>query len=387
LGETNILSASTALLALARLGPPEVRRPIIEAVLRLAATPLSDAQQLGLWRVLELALLRSGSVDEPLRSQVTARLDPLYPAPTWAVNRELSRLLIYLGAPDVVPKTLDLLSAAPSQEQQFHYVAQLRSLREGWTMPDRRRFLEWWVKPRQQLPRPPELSEWFAQVGRQYVDGAWVDRYLREFRADAVSTLDANERKQLADLLAKPFQRALLTPAQPRAFVREWTMADLMPELDQLGKGRNFERGRQAFADVQCITCHRLGNDGGAVGPELTGAGSKYDARSLLESILEPSKVVSEQYQNLTVRLKSGDSFTGRILRETAEKIVLETDPVNSVRETIERRDVEGISPSLLSPMPEGLANSLSREEILDLLAYVKSGARLPVTEEAAVKQ
>ena len=151
-------------------------------------------------------------------------------------------------------------------------------------------------------------------------------------------------------------------------------MADLVPDLDRLSQGRNFERGRQAFADVQCLTCHRFGNDGGAIGPELTGAGSKYDARSLLESLLEPSKVVSEQYQNLTVRLKNGESFSGRILRETAERIVLETDPLNGIRETIERKDVEGMAPSALSPMPEGLANTLTREEILDLIAYLQSG-------------
>jgi putative heme-binding domain-containing protein len=153
-------------------------------------------------------------------------------------------------------------------------------------------------------------------------------------------------------------------------------MTNLVPELDKVASGRNFERGRRAFVDAQCITCHRFGNDGGSVGPELTGAASKYDLRSLLESILEPSKVINEQYQNLSVFLKNGDSFTGRIVRENTEQVILETDPVAGGRETIARGDIDQIVPSKLSPMPEGLANVLTREEILDLLAYIQSGGK-----------
>ena len=209
LAETNVAAATTALLALARVGPAELQRPVIKAALSFPFTALPDNQQLGLWRVIEVSLLRQGPVDDALRQELTAHLGPLYPARTWAENCELSRLLIFLHADHVVGKTLDLLSAAPTQEQRFHYVAQLRSLRDGWTLPDRRRYLEWWLKPRQQLPKPPDLAAWFAAVGRRYVDGAWVDRYLREFRTDAIAGLGPAEREELADLLAKPFQRAL----------------------------------------------------------------------------------------------------------------------------------------------------------------------------------
>ncbi|MFO1501859.1 MAG: c-type cytochrome [Verrucomicrobiota bacterium] len=124
------------------------------------------------------------------------------------------------------------------------------------------------------------------------------------------------------------------------------------------------------------MSCHRFGNDGGAVGPELTGAGSKYDARSLLESILEPSKVVSEQYQNVTAYLRNGESVTGRLVRANAEQVVIETDLLSGARETVPRPELEGLNPAALSPMPEGLVNTLSREEILDLVAYLQSGGR-----------
>jgi len=107
----------------------------------------------------------------------------------------------------------------------------------------------------------------------------------------------------------------------------------------------------------------------------VTNAGARVEV-SLLESILEPSKVINEQYQNLSVFLKNGDSFTGRIVRENTEQVILETDPVAGGRETIARGDIDQIVPSKLSPMPEGLANVLTREEILDLLAYIQSGGK-----------
>jgi putative heme-binding domain-containing protein len=157
--------------------------------------------------------------------------------------------------------------------------------------------------------------------------------------------------------------------------VREWTLADLLPDVERSAPGRDFARGRKAFADAQCLSCHRMGNDGGTVGPELTGAGSKYDARSLLESILEPSKVVADQYQNTIVITKNGDSIIGRVI-DAGSNIAIETDPLSGARETIARSEIERMHSSTLSPMPEGLLNTLSREEILDLVAYLQAGGR-----------
>ncbi len=126
--------------------------------------------------------------------------------------------------------------------------------------------------------------------------------------------------------------------------------------------------------DAQCIRCHRFGNDGGPIGPELTGAASKYDGRSLLESILEPSKVLSEQYQNVTVWTKDGDSFTGRIIRENEESLFVETDPLSGARESVARAEVERASRRPRCRDAGRVVNVLSREEILDLVAYLQSG-------------
>lgn len=153
-------------------------------------------------------------------------------------------------------------------------------------------------------------------------------------------------------------------------------MADLLPDVERGGVRPNLERGRRAFVDAQCISCHRFGNDGGPVGPELSGAGSKYDRHSLLESILEPSKVIAEPYRNQSIFLKDGDSFSGRIVRETSDEVILETDPLNGTREVLSRSKIDRIVPAALSPMPDGLANVLTREEIVDLVSYLQSGAQ-----------
>ena len=128
--------------------------------------------------------------------------------------------------------------------------------------------------------------------------------------------------------------------------------------------------------DAQCLLCHRFINEGGSVGPELTAVSSKYTRRDILESIIDPSKVVSEQYQNVALTLKDGDDLTGRVIEEDSRKIVVVTDPLKQTQRELRKSEIQERRPSKLSPMPEGLVSILTREEILDLLAYIESGGK-----------
>jgi putative heme-binding domain-containing protein len=161
-------------------------------------------------------------------------------------------------------------------------------------------------------------------------------------------------------------------------------MADLVPALAEASNGRNFRRGREGFAVAQCLACHKFGTEGGSVGPDITGAASRFNRRDLLETIIEPSKVISDQYQNITVTKKNGDDVTGRLVEENDERLVLVTNPLSGERAEIKKRDVAKRAPSKISPMPEGLVNILTKEEILDLLAYIEAGGK---REHAAFKQ
>src|SRR5207249_791392 len=196
---------------------------------------------------------------------------------------------------------------------------------------------------------------------------------LKNIRKDAVASLSEEERVALGGLAAEGKGWIAYQPTKERHFVKDWTMADLEPALAQVSQGRNFESGKAAFNDAQCFMCHRFGNEGGSVGPELTAASSKYSRREILESILEPSKIVSEQYQNFTVIEKNGEGVTGRIVDEDDEQIVVQPSLLASERVPIKKADVADRHPSKISPMPEGLANLLTEDEILDLLAYIES--------------
>ena len=101
-----------------------------------------------------------------------------------------------------------------------------------------------------------------------------------------------------------------------------------------------------------------------------------YTRRDILESILEPSKVVSEQYQNMTLFLKDGGDVTGRIIEEDNSKVVVVTDPLKQTQREIKRSEIKERQPSRISSMPEGLVSILTKEEILDLLAYLESGGK-----------
>jgi putative heme-binding domain-containing protein len=374
LAETDHSTALAALLALARVGQKEDQAQLFEALRRIPFEGLSREQRLEKLRVYELGFIRGGRPDSQAVSKAIEELSPLYPAETWNENRELSRLLITLEAPEVVSRTLELLESAPSQEQQIHYVAQLSNLRTGWTAAERERYFSWWLRPRDHLQRPDALLHWFHDVGREYVDGASANRHLESFRRDAIAALPESERTRLEPILSQPVAGAQLIPAQPRQFVHEWTMAELVPYLEAAATGRDFDKGRRAFIDTQCYACHRLGNAGGGVGPELTAVGSKYSRRELLESLVEPSKVISEQYQNVRVFLKDGEEVTGRLIRDAGGELVVETDPLALDQEIIPRGHVDEIRPSAVSAMPEGLINVLTRDDILDLLAFLESG-------------
>jgi putative heme-binding domain-containing protein len=376
LGETHTVAALTALLALARVDAKAPQPGLFEALMRFPLPGLDPESRLWKLRVLQLSLLRQGRPPGGLPAGLLAEIDTAYPARTWPENRELARLLIFLEAPGVVVRTLALIEQAQDASQQVHYVAQLRRLRSGWTVAERARYFGWWLQPRAHLRQSGALLRWFADVGREFVEGANFDRQLGTFRREAITALTPAERESLGALLDDPVASAPLAPARPRSLVREWTLAELLPALPEAAVGRDFERGRQAFLEAQCLACHRFGNLGGAVGPELTAVASKYDLRSILESLIEPSKVVSEQFQNVNVFLKDGDTVTGRLLRQGDQELVVETDPLQRVELTLARTDVEEVRPSTVSPMPEGLLHPFQREEILDLLAFLASGGR-----------
>ncbi|MBI3878775.1 MAG: c-type cytochrome [Verrucomicrobia bacterium] len=353
--EARTRASLTALLAVARTAKAEQKAELIRSLQRLAWNKLDEAQKLELLRVYSVAFARLGGPNTETRLALVKLFDPQYPAKSDALNRELCEMLVFLEAPSVVPKTMKLLASAPTQEQQIHYIYYLRQVAGGWTPALRRAYFEW-----------------YGMAAVKFRGGVSFNKFLANFKKDAIAALSPAERKEL-----EPFLKDFAPPVRAvvqRPFVKEWKFEELLPALDTAMTGRNFAKGKAAFDAAQCSACHRFLTDGGSVGPDLTGVGSRFSRRDILESILAPSKVVMEQYQNTTVFKKDGDDVSGRLIEEDDKRVVLVVNPLTGDRAEVLQKDIARREPSKLSPMPEGLVNVLTRDEILDLVAYLESG-------------
>jgi putative heme-binding domain-containing protein len=374
LAETNVEGGLTALLALARCGSRETQAGLLQALEKFPFPRLLQQQALLKLRVEELSFIRQGRPPTDLAKAAIGTLDALYPSTNEDINHELCQILLYLQAPDAVAKTVALLEQAPTQEEQTYYVMRLRDITNGWTLDLRRHYLGWFQKKRDHVAHRPEIVQYFHDVGLAYNDGISVIPYLENFLDEAVATLSAQERQELALYLPKP--PAASAAQNGRKFVKQWRMAELEPDLGMPQWRRSRARGRVIFSDVGCALCHRFDGIGGLVGPDLTAVGSRMARRDILESILEPSKVLPEPYQNTLLTLRDGDVLAGRVVDENERHLIVMTDLIGRSRVEIFKADVTSRRASKISPMPEGLVDSLTEAEIWNLIAYLESGGK-----------
>jgi quinoprotein glucose dehydrogenase len=137
--------------------------------------------------------------------------------------------------------------------------------------------------------------------------------------------------------------------------------------------GGEADAGRRIFAtraELSCVRCHKINGEGGEVGPDLTGVGSRQNREYLLESIVDPNKQITKGFETVVVTLKSGKSVVGVLKSEDARELRLMTaegKPVVVPKAEIDERD------SGKSAMPEDLIKHLSKAELRDLVEYLAS--------------
>lgn len=162
----------------------------------------------------------------------------------------------------------------------------------------------------------------------------------------------------------------------------KWSYEELLAYLDSNdGKVGSPARGAVVFKEGQCMNCHRFNGKGESIGPDLTTVGQRFQRKEILESIVYPNQVVSDQYASQMVTA-GGKTFTGiaartpdggmTVLQSDGQKVVLKAD------------EIEDVKPSKVSAMPEGLANRLSLEQIADLFAYLTNAPEPSVAGRAA---
>ena len=129
------------------------------------------------------------------------------------------------------------------------------------------------------------------------------------------------------------------------------------------------------FAAAQCYKCHRMGVAGGILGPDLTGAGGRFSAKELLIAIIEPNKEVSDQYSATQFLTDSGRAITGKVINMNGNNLQVLTNLLDpSSLTSINRDEIELMRPAPNSMMPAELLDTLSSEEIMDLLGYLRAG-------------
>ncbi len=376
LAEKQPRAAFTALLALARLGSAEVQPALLKSLTLIPFSGLTEEESLNKLRVIEVSIARHGVPSAEVAKLVSAELDSLYPAKSDSVNRELCQILLALNAPNAVAKTVALLQSAPTQEEQVAYAVHLRNIKEGWNVELRKNYLSWWNEGRS-TKHPAQVMKWFEEAGIPFNNGASFSNFMAHAHEEAKFAMSPEDiialNEVLADYSKLQSQNSQIAPGPPRELVKEWQTADLQPLLDKVSKGRNFSKGKEIFGQAQCIACHRYGDLGGAIGPDLTAVATRFKRQDILEASTEPSKVLSEQYANTAIETSDGRVVIGRIAEETPDKVVVRPNPLEPGTITIRKSDIESRKLSHISPMPTGLLNTFSETEILDLMAYLES--------------
>jgi putative heme-binding domain-containing protein len=165
--------------------------------------------------------------------------------------------------------------------------------------------------------------------------------------------------------------------AQTPPFSRDWKMAELLPAVADLGTGHDFTLGRELFKKAACGGCHAFASEseGNGMAPDLTPVASKYGRDFILQSILEPSATINGQFYHTKFTLKDGRVVTGSIVDEDDKKIVV-APVMLALQATIDiaKADVKSEEPSPISPMPPGLLNPFTREQIVELMAFLDAG-------------
>jgi len=376
----------TGAVALARMGQDsEINiSPQVLLLDRLVNTKVdTDTELLGLLRATGLTCMRLGAPDREQRQALLDRFEGLLPHKNNDVNSELIRLLVYLRSPTVASKTMNLIvhrdpplipdwselagrnggyggtvkrilaNHPPSRE--IGYALALRNLRTGWTMQDRRAYFE------------------FLNEAAKTAGGSSFPGFMRNIRDEALANCTDQERVALQEITGENYDPVpdfeIKEIAGPG---REWTLAEARSKATRF-KEANFDNGRSLYFATNCGKCHRHNGLGGNIGPDLTSIPNKFDVNYVIDHIIHPSKIISDQYQASTVLTSDGRTLTGLVSETDGELVVYPSD-LKSEPIKLATDEIEAIRRSDVSQMPKGLIDGLNAEELRDLLAYLMSG-------------
>lgn len=383
LGSNDVETIISGTIGLAREAEPALQPRLIELLGRVDFSKLTEIQQLSLLRAYQLVIIRLGLPEEAARPSLGAKFDALYPSPYELVNRELAILMVALSSPQAVQKLLPALTrervmsqtelgdvlkrnqgyggsiaamlANQPDQMQMHLAFTLRNLKTGWKLDEKKTYFSWFDK------------------ARTWSGGNSYQKFLINMDKDAYENSTDVERLAVEAAGARKPYKAPELP-KPQGPGKDYTLDELVALSATHLTGRSFDNGKKMFAASRCVICHRFGGDGGATGPDLTQAAGRFSFKDLTEAIVDPSKVVSDQYKTTVVQTTGGQTYTGRVISIIGDNLTLLIDPEDATKTvTLKKAEIDEQTLSPTSLMPKDLLKTLNQDEVLDLLAYILS--------------
>jgi len=421
-----------SLLAIVRASRLDERRQedLLQTEIAILKTPLDPDLQADLLRLIELTYLLGPRKADAAGS---ARLRPILlglfsTTVDTPANRETARLLAFLDEPRAVGLILEHQAIVPDLKAQIHDAYCLRAMKRGWTEESKQHLWSWYQKAseweggysfRGYLDRmiaeliglldQPEKERYLAQgerfpfptqvlVRAIHLDSGspWVPALTSLYgrlRSNERAGMEADLRALIIEKLgrsARPEAQAALRalhhldPRHRDAIARagvagqsSYTLPLLVDKVLSAGVMRtaSSQRGQQVIERAKCLDCHKFGPKGEGLGPDLSTVSSRFRPVEILESIVEPSKVISDQYKPVSVATSDGKVYNGMPIVTDGPNLVLLLSDGTKV--TIPKTDIDGRNESSVSVMPAGLINSLSYQEIADMLALFDSAPRV----------
>ena len=163
-----------------------------------------------------------------------------------------------------------------------------------------------------------------------------------------------------------------------RRFVRKWRHYNFGAAPNNLA-GRSIEHGKVVFQQATCNRCHSIGGNGAKLGPDLTGISKKYTGAKLLEQVVRPSSQIHKDFQPQLIVVDTGQVLTGVVIKETDTELTLLPNMLKPEKTyVLDKASIDEQLMSNVSSMPVGLLDTFTRDEILDLIAYIQSIAPKP---------
>lgn len=382
--ETRPQAVITGTVALARAGKPAHLSDALQILGKLDFPALNPMQKLGYLRALSLSLMRLGEPEGKEKQLWSDRLYHWLGDKDERVNVELVRLLVRLNDERVIARALALIHSSPAPQapdwggiiernnsyggtikrmlanpppaNQLEYLFMLRTLKNGWTTEQRK--------------------EYFSLIN-QAADAMGGESYwgfLERMRDEALLNVPDSQREAIKEITAVPIARAPSFSINPIIGPgRKWSVNDALQVVNAPSGKRDYELGRNTFFAAGCASCHRFDGMGGNIGPDLGSVGNRFSVQKILEDIIHPGQSVSDLYGSSSVKLSSGRSVEGLVVRDTGFIKVYTRNP-DRAPEIVPLEEVVSIEPISISQMPEGLINGLNADELRSLMAYLLSG-------------